>query len=127
MPDIDLSVQVNRSLLALDPLELADGKPYFVASQFMGTAVSWDRQMVSSRWVDGDWTVSRRRANVTEQIAIEVIGGDMATLRAAMTTLIEAFTQDHYTLTVIINGVVFAYDCEAADYTNAMWTTPRLV
>jgi hypothetical protein len=126
MPDVNISAVVNRDMLGLLPLELADGSPYLLATQFLGAGVTWDRQTVASRWVDGDYTVSRRRGNVSEQIAIEIVAADMLSLRSAMTTLIEAFTQDHFTLTVTVEGVVFAYDCEAGDYTNAMWNTPRL-
>jgi hypothetical protein len=126
MADVNISAVINRDLLGLLPLELADGNPYLLSSQFLGAAVTWDRQTVGSRWVDGDYTVSRRRANVSEQIAIEVVADNMLDLRTAMMTLINAFTQDHFTLTVTVDGVVFAYDCEAGDYTNAMWNTPRL-
>jgi hypothetical protein len=126
MADVNISAVINRDLLGLLPLELADGHPYLLATQFLGAAVTWDRQSVSSRWVDGDYTVSRRRANVSEQIGIEIATATMLELRTAMATLIDAFTQDHFTLTVTVEGVVFAYDCEAGDYTNAMWNTPRL-
>jgi hypothetical protein len=126
MPDVNISAVLNRDLLGLSPLEIANGNPYLLGTQFLGAAVTWDRQTVSSRWVDGDYTVSRRRANVSEQIAVEVVAPNMLSLRTAMTTLIEAFTQDHFTMTVTVNGVIFAYDCEAGDYTNAMWNTPRL-
>jgi hypothetical protein len=126
MADIVLSALVSRDALGLLPLEIADGNPYYLATQFMGAAVAWDRQSVTSRWVDGDYTVSRRRANVIEQVGVETLADTMLQLRARLTTLIEAFTQDHFVFTITVDGAIFAYDCEAADYTNSMWTTPRL-
>ena len=126
MTDVDLSVEINRDALALLPLEIADGNPYYVATQFLGTGISWDRQTVSSRWVDGDYTVSRRRGNVTEQVAVEVACASTAALLLATETLIAAFTQDSYTMTVTIDGQIWAYACEAADYQSLQWTTPRL-
>jgi hypothetical protein len=124
--DVDLSVEVNRDALALLPLEIADGNPYFVSTQFLGTGISWDRQTVSSRWVDGDYTVSRRRGNVVEQVAVEVRCASTLALRLATEVLIAAFTQDNYTMTVTVDGQVWAYQCEAADYQALQWSTPRL-
>ena len=127
MADLDLSVEVNRDLLALDPLDIA-APPYYLASTpFLGASVAWDRQTVSSRWVDGDVVTSRRRGTVMEQIAVEVVAEDMATLKAYVQTVIAAFVQDAYTMTITIDGQLWVYNCEAADYTNLMWTTPRLV
>lgn len=126
MTDVDLSVEINRDALALDPLILGDGNPYYIATQFLGAGVTWDRQQVSSRWVDGDFTTSRRRANVTEQIAVEVVCPDMFTLQNAVETLIDAFVQDFYLMTTTVDGQLWTYQCEAADYQNAMWNTPRL-
>ena len=126
MTDVNISCKVNRDALALLPLEIADGNPYYLATQFMGAAVSWDRQTVSSRWVEGDYTTSRRRGNVTEQVAVEIRCVSTLALQLAMDALIDAFTQDNYTMTITIDGRIWAYQCEAADYTNMMWTTPRL-
>lgn len=127
MTDIALSVKVNRDKLGLIPLEL-NAPPYYLASApFLGTQVTWDRQVASSRWVDGDVTTSRRRGQVQEQMAVEVQCASMFDLRNAMDEVIDAFLQDFYTLTVNVDGSIWVYDCEAADYTNLMWTTPRLV
>lgn len=124
--DVDLSVEINRDALALLPLEIADGHPYYVATQFLGSGVAWDRQTVASRWVDGDFTTSRRRGNVTEQVAVEVACASTAALLLATEVLIAAFTQDAFTMTVTIDGRIWAYQCEAADYQSLQWSTPRL-
>jgi hypothetical protein len=127
MADIDLSVVINRDALALQPLDIAVSPYYLAATPFLGASVSWDRQTVSSRWVDGDTTTSRRRGTVMEPLAVEIMAPDMATLKDYVQTLIEAFCQDAYTMTIRVDGELWIYNCEAADYTNLMWTTPRLV
>jgi hypothetical protein len=127
MADLDLSVEVNRDALALTPLDIAQPPYYLAASPFLSSQVSWDRQTVSSRWIDGEVTTSRKRGMVMETIAVEVVATDMATLQDYMQTLIEALCQDTYTMTITVDGTLWVYNCEAADYTNLMWTTPRLV
>jgi hypothetical protein len=124
--DVDLSVKVSRDALGLLPLELADDPYYLASTPFLGSQVTWDRQQVSSRFVEGDYTTSRRRGNVVEQLAVEVKTSSTFDLSNAMEVLIDAFAQDNYTLTVTIDGQIWAYACESADYQNAMWTTPRL-
>lgn len=127
MVDVALSVTVSRELLGLAPLELANSAVYYVAPQFLGAVVQWDRQQVSSRYLDGDVTVSRRRQNVVERIAVEVKGPDLPAVQLAIKDLIDAFCQDRYTLTVVAGGATRAYACETADYQDLSWTTPRLV
>jgi hypothetical protein len=124
--DVDISCLIERDLLALDPLEIADGNPYYLSTQFLGSGVAWDRQTVSSRWVDGEFTTSRRRGNVTEQVAVEIVAASTLALQLATQALIDAFTQDSFTMTITIDNREWAYLCEAADYQSLQWTTPRL-
>lgn len=126
MTDVNISCLISRDALGLDPLEIADGHPYYLSTQFLGAGVSWDRQTASSRWVDGDTTTSRRRGNVTEQVAVEIMAGGAFDLQNFMQALIDAFVQDTFTMTVTLDGQIWGYTCEAADYQNAMWNTPRL-
>lgn len=126
MSDIDISVTVSRDALGLPPLEIASAIDYYCTPQFLGAAVQWDRQQVSSRWLDGDVTTARRRKSVTEQIGVEVRGPNLKAVQTSINTLIDAFCQDSFTLTVTADGAVRAYACEAADYQDLSWTTPRL-
>lgn len=127
MPDVDLSVTISRELLGLDPLQISDVDSYYVAAQFLGGQVTWNRQKVSSPWLDGEVTTARNRQNVTEQIGVEIRADTNAELQAATAELIAAFCQDSFVLTVIADGGTYAYAGEAADYQVASWTTPRLV
>jgi hypothetical protein len=124
--DVELSVTVSRDLLGLPPLEIATSPDYYLGSQFLGAAVQWDRQQVTSRWMDGSTTVSRHRQMVTEPIAVEITGPDLLEVQRLTNQLIAAFLQNSFVLTVVAAGSTRRYQCEAADYQNLGWTTPRL-
>lgn len=126
MFDVELSVTVSRDALGLPPLEIASSPDYYLSTQFMGSAVQWDRQQVSSQWLDGAVTTSRHRQMITEQIAVEVTGADLPGVQEKLAVLIEAFIQASYVLTIIAGGATRSYRCEAADYQDLSWTTPRL-
>lgn len=126
MADVALSVTVSRGLLGLTPLELGFGR-YYLAPQFLGGAVQWNRQKVSSPFVDGEVTTQRSRQNVSETIGVEIRANTAHELQLYTAELINAFLQDSYTLTVSVGDAVYAWRCETADYQLASWTTPRVV
>lgn len=126
MTDLSVVAKVTRSLLGLGDLNINDHSTYRLAGpQVMGGTVSWDRRQVSSPWVEGDITVSRRRTNVMDQITVYVDGANMAGVNTNLQTLITAFTQDRYTLSITVGSQQFAWDCEAADY-QVTYDTPHL-
>lgn len=127
MPDIALSVQLSRDALGLNPLEIAFGARYYLAPQFLGGAVQWNRQKISSPFVDGEITTQRSRQNVTENVGVEIRATNASDLQAYTVELIAAFLQDSYTMTVVADGATFIYQCETADYQAASWSTPRMV
>lgn len=124
--DLSLSVTVSRTLLGLSDLPINDHVTYYVAPQFLGGQVQWNRQQVTSPFTDGAVTVYRNRQLVTEQIAVEVMARTGAELKAAVDTLIDAFLQDSFTLTVTSDGATYQYACEAADYA-LLWAGPRMI
>lgn len=131
--DLDLSVLVTRDWLGLGPLEVNDQVAYRSAPELLGTQVSWNNNRVGSPWIDGEFTVSRTRGMVEEPVGVEVTGRTLpnqvltgSRLQANFAALIDAFTQDSYTLTVTIDGVVYAYECEAAGY-QVTWSGPRFM
>lgn len=126
MPDIAMSVALSRTALALPALEINDHLNYAVATQFLGGNVQWNRQQVSSPFLDGQVTTQRSRQNVTEQIAVEIYAGSGNELQINTRTLIAAFSQSDYVLTVVIGGATYAYQCEAADVQTA-WVGVRLM
>lgn len=117
MSDLALSVLVSRSVLGLSDLDINDHLNFIIAGpEFLGGQQSWDRTQVSSPYADGEVTTMRRRQNVQENITLEVIGGSVPEMHSNAQELIDAFSQDSFTLTVSINGASTVYSCEAADY-----------
>ena len=126
MTDLPMSVLISRTLLGLADLEINDFVNYYVAPQFLGAINEWDRVQATSAYVDGAATVQRKLQMVQEQVVVEVMGGDSAELQDNCVAITEAFTQDNFTMTVTIDGIVKVYACEAAGYQLA-WTGPRLI
>lgn len=128
MPDITLDLSITRTLLAAAPLALNDHTNFYLAPS-SPAAVSWQRQSVSSPWVDDDIVINRRRGKVTEEILLEVRGGlvpTQTTLRTNLSDAIAAFSQDTYVLTLTFDGIAYAWNCDAADY-QVVWDGPRVV
>lgn len=127
MPDIGLQVTVSRTLLALPDLDINDHQAYYVAPGTLGAQLSYNRQQISAPWCDGQITVNRSMQNVSEPVVVEVLGEDNGEVFANMATLLAAFAQDHFTLTVVVDGLVTnTYRCEAADYQIGAWVSGRL-
>lgn len=117
MADISISAVVSRDNLALSDLDINDKTNYVVAGpEVFGGNVTWDRKQVSSPVVDGEVTTYRRKMNVQDNLAVYVSADTQANLFTKIRTLIDAFTQDRYTLQFNIGGAVIQWDCESADY-----------
>ena len=122
---LGMTVSVTRTQLGLPVLQINDHNAYYISQSFLGGQMSWTRNQVTSPYLDGAVTVNRTRGMVTEQVVVEVLGGpSQALLQANVATLLAAFSQDSYLLTVIIATTSYEYLCEAADYQIA-WTGPR--
>ena len=126
MPDLGMSVAISRTLLGLAPLQINDHLSYYIAPQFLGAAVSWNRQQVTGPFHDGAVTTYRSRQMVSEQIGVEVLGESPAQLNQNVAALLAAFSQDSFTMTVAIGLQQHEYACEASDY-QLTWSGPRLV
>lgn len=126
MADLDLSVVLSRDNLDLTPLEINDFLNYYVGAQFLGGSMAYQRTTLTSPFTDGGFTAQRFRQQVSEQIAVEVMGGTHVELTANIKTLIEAFEQDSFTVTVTIGSQTILLDAEAADH-QMVWTGPRWV
>lgn len=121
--DISLSAKVTRTDLGLGDLDINDSTNYRIAGpSVMEGTTSWERNQVSSPWVEGDITISRRRGNVTSQLAIYVNADTIGDMMSKTRTLVDAFTQNRFTLQINMGTAVNQWDCEAADYTVQMDT-----
>ena len=127
MTDVAMSVTITRSSLGLLDLDINDHLNYIVAGpEFLGGQMSWERNQVSSPFVDGDFTVNRRRQNVTENVVIEIMAGSGLELQVNTRVLTQAFSQDEFYMKVEINKATSIYRCEAADY-KLVTSGPRFV
>lgn len=107
---------VTRSDLGLADLNINDNADYIVASEMLGSMVTWERKTVSSPFVNGDVTVHRRRGNVSEKFAVYVLGATQTEIQTNIKTLIDAFNQNRFNLTITLDSTVYTYICEASDY-----------
>lgn len=97
-------------------LNINDQLDYIVGNDIMGAMVTYDRQTVSSPYVNGDITVHRRRGTVSEKFSVYVLGDTQTELQTNIRTLIQAFSQDKFNLSLMLDGIEWSYMCEASDY-----------
>lgn len=126
--DFTLSVLLTRSLLGLSDLEVNDHDAYYVAAgsgDQLSPVVQWEKDQATSRYVEGAVTVSRVRKQFNLNLTVEVMGDTQSDITANIAALLQAATQDHYTLKITVNSVPTYYAAEAADY-GAPRTGPRI-
>lgn len=112
-----VTCSVTRTSLALADLNLNDHTAYYPSGDIFGSTVSWRRTTVKSPFVESEFTTNRVRNLVEDKFAVNVIGADQVTMANNITTLINAFSQDNFNLTVQLDAQPYTYACEASDYT----------
>lgn len=135
MADIVFAVIISRDDLGLADLDLNDHVNYYISNQnFLGQTVTFNRNQISSPFIDGQITTFRNMQSIQDQLTLEVLSSDgsylalMNNVRAA----VAAFLQDSYTLTFEygVSARTVKYQCEAADYTidydNQRWIAPQI-
>lgn len=124
MTEAITQVSVSRGELGLADLDLNDHVNYFVSATVFGGTVSWRRQTVQSPFVEGQFTVGAVRDQVEDKFAIEVKGAGQVELQDNLRTLIDAFSQSTFNLTLQLDAAPYTYSCEASDYAID-WTQTR--
>lgn len=116
---ITLALLIDRTSLGLAALDFNDHVNYYVGpSNFFGATVSWQREQVTSPFIDGAVTTYRNRQMVTDQFALEVLSdGTTSKLMSNIATAVTAMCQDSFTIQIGINTQNLQYLCEASDYT----------
>lgn len=123
--DAVVTVKISRTQLGLADLDLMDHLNYITSGTFMGAGVTYRRQQIRSPYVEGATTVNRVRDQVQDQIAIDVLADTQAHFQTNIATLQNAFAQDTFVLTMTLDTVVWAWQCEASDY-QMDWSIPRI-
>lgn len=117
MPEITLDASVTRTALALPDLDLEVLGTYQIIRDSTGPGgVTWRRQTATSPYVHGRTLVNAVMDVGEASLGIRVIGSNMAVLHSRLMTLLAAFEQYSYDLTVVISGETWRWRCECADY-----------
>lgn len=96
-------------------LDINDGVYRLASDAFGESATVWRRREASNPFVEGTWTVSAVRENVTEQLSVWVRGEFVEQTSAAVQELLDALGQRNFGLEVTFDGVQRFYTCFVAD------------
>jgi hypothetical protein len=109
-------ISVSRSEHGLSPLNLNDPEAgYYVSDEWSTGGIVWQRyNATSSPWVNGDRIVGQRLSNVDEIFTIYVHGANAADLKLKIETVIAAFSQYRYSLTINWDGATFNFMANGA-------------
>ena len=98
-------------------LELNDGVYRLSAEAFGEAETTWRRVEASNPFVEGTWTVSAVRENITENLSVWVRGSFPELTSAAVQELLNALAQRNFGLEVTFDGVTRFYTCFVSDAT----------
>lgn len=108
---------ISRTELGLSTLSLMDdtfdiiNEPGFDAGR-----QTWRRELATSPFVAGALEVGAVRDQALGALVMRVKGATHAALQSSISTLVSAFTQSEYTLTVTYDSTSYAWTCQRADY-----------
>ena len=120
--DLPISYTVTRTELSLPDLELntSGGTTYRVITDSMGPgSASWRRTTADSPWVPGEALIAAVRETTTMPLGVRVTQSSPSALRSSMVTLVNAFSQFEYEITIDLDGETWGdYEyCQPADFT----------
>ncbi len=109
---------VTRTELSLTNLSLLDPGVYRIGREALEAGmVTWRRQLVTSPFVHGAYEVGAVKDQVQgASLLIRVWGTSQSNLQSRVTTLLAAFTQSTYDITVGLDGTLWTWRCMRADY-----------
>lgn len=98
-------------------LELNNGLYRLSAEAFGESETTWRRIEADNPFVEGTWTVSAVRENVTENLSVWVRGNYPEQTSAAIQELLNGLSQRNFGLEVTFDGVTRFYTCFVSDAT----------
>lgn len=111
-----LVVTIGRAELSLATLTLTDPGTYDIDHDTLEPGVpTWIRQLVRSPYVEGATEVGATRDLGWGTARFVVQGSTHATIQTRLDTLVDAFFQSSYTLSVVIDGTTYSWTCMRAD------------
>jgi hypothetical protein len=130
MTDLSTTVLVRRAALGLSDLNINNQTDYIVAVPFLGGTMAWDKRSVMSQWVDGDVLITKRKQMVLQEMNVFVVGTTQAEIMSKISTLLQAVSQENYTIRAGVGSMVAEWICDPADYqvdvTNYHWTQHKV-
>lgn len=108
---------ITRTELSLATLAFTPANGYYIQRNGFGPGeVSHRKTYVESPYVIGQTMVHSVKDLATSSLTVRVQGTSHSDMIDKLETLCEAFEQFNYTLTIIIDGISYVYDCDTADY-----------
>lgn len=114
--DLTVVASLTRTELSLAGLNLEDPGTYRVVTAGPG-GVSWVRRFVESPYMHGRTLIDARKDQISVPLAVRVYAASLTQLETRAATLLRAFEQFTYHLSISIDGAAHEYVCEVADYT----------
>lgn len=113
--EITLTASVTRSS---GDLSLSQTNAYEVVEYATG-GIAWRRTAVEGKYQRGRRLLNVQAATVTDSLVMRVYGTTWAQVNNRVQTLLSAFSQLEYELTIVEAGVERTIVCEPADMTDA--------
>lgn len=114
MPEFQIQVTISRSPSNL-VMNATNG--YYIARDGIGPGEqTWRRNTVESTFVSGRVLTHAVRDTANISLAVRVTSDTPANLHTKINAMTQAFSQFSYTMTVLIDGVQYTWNCEPADW-----------
>lgn len=108
---------ITRTYLSLSDLVISPSAGYYIQRDGFGPGeVSFRRSETSSIYVAGTYMTHAVKDQQSASLKIRVQGSNQSDLYTKMETLATAMEQFQFTLRLYINGVLYSYQCDTADY-----------
>ena len=117
MPDLDIAGFVTRDELSLADLDLNTDTYKIIRGGWGPGGVVWRRQTVQSPFSSGRYLTGRQKDQAVAPLAIRVTGTNEADCLGKVATLVAAFEQFEYQLSMTVETVTYTWNCECADWT----------
>lgn len=117
MADLSLTGYVTRAELGLANLALNTSTYRVIENSWGPGEVTWRRQVTKSPFIHGELATQMIKETGNTPLGIRVIGSNPTDCFNKMNILLRAFDQFQYSLSFNLEGTIWGYICQAADYT----------
>lgn len=111
-----VTATVTRTELGLAALALQDATYGIIQDSLDLGQVAWRRELATSPFAAGALEVGAVQEQGSGSLLVKVTGSSHSDLQSKVSTLVSAFKQASYTLTVNFDATAYAWSCQRADY-----------